>query len=152
MDWLMASPLLGTGANRVVVSGHSRAATSPPRIFATDPSRFTFDPRASRAACRSAPCRLRATAGSSRSTADFKLDDAAVRRSTSRASADDPAPLSSRPVPRRARSSSASRDILHEAWSPQSRALLLLPGLNHFSVVDAFTERGQPRTSSARAL
>jgi arylformamidase len=34
--------------------------------------------------------------------------------------------------------------LIAEAWAPQVRALVLLPGLNHFSIVDAFAERGQP--------
>jgi arylformamidase len=33
---------------------------------------------------------------------------------------------------------------LAAAWKPQVRRLHLLPGVNHFSIVDAFAERGQP--------
>ena len=32
---------------------------------------------------------------------------------------------------------------LAEAWTPQARALIL-PGLDHFSIVDSFAERSQP--------
>jgi arylformamidase len=34
--------------------------------------------------------------------------------------------------------------LLADAWLSQVRSLLVMPGLNHFSIVDAFAERGQP--------
>ena len=34
--------------------------------------------------------------------------------------------------------------MLAKAWAPQVHSLLILPGLNHFNIVDAFAERGQP--------
>lgn len=42
--------------------------------------------------------------------------------------------------------------ILARAWSPQVRAFLTLPGVNHFSIVDAFAERGNELHEAARAL
>ena len=42
--------------------------------------------------------------------------------------------------------------LLAEAWAPQVKSLLLLPGLNHFSIVDAFAERGQPLYDETLAL
>jgi arylformamidase len=33
--------------------------------------------------------------------------------------------------------------LIAERWSPQVSSLLVLPGVNHFSFVDAFAERGQ---------
>ena len=42
--------------------------------------------------------------------------------------------------------------LLADAWSPQVNALLMLPDLNHFGVVDAFAERGQPLYEHALAL
>ena len=44
-----------------------------------------------------------------------------------------------------------SRDLA-AAWQEQTRALLILPGLNHFSIVDALAERGQPLFSATLAL
>jgi arylformamidase len=41
---------------------------------------------------------------------------------------------------------------LAQAWKPQVRALHLLPGVNHFSIVDAFAERGQPLFEDTLAL
>jgi arylformamidase len=42
--------------------------------------------------------------------------------------------------------------ILAEAWKPQVKSLLVLPGYNHFSVVDAFAERGQSLHDATLAL
>ena len=36
-----------------------------------------------------------------------------------------------------------SRDFA-AAWAPQVRECQILPGYNHFSILDAFVERGQP--------
>jgi arylformamidase len=42
--------------------------------------------------------------------------------------------------------------LIAESWSPQVRAPLVLPGVNHFSIVDAFAERGQPLHEATVAL
>ena len=39
-----------------------------------------------------------------------------------------------------------------DAWAPQVKELLVLPDLHHFSVVDAFAERGNPLYESTLAL
>ena len=42
--------------------------------------------------------------------------------------------------------------VLADAWKPQVRSLIIAPGLNHFSIVDAFAERGQPLYEETLAL
>ena len=42
--------------------------------------------------------------------------------------------------------------LLADAWKPQVKDILVLPDLNHFSVVDAFAERGNPLYESTLAL
>ena len=42
--------------------------------------------------------------------------------------------------------------LLAHAWKPRVKELQILPGLNHFSAVDAFAERGQPLYDAALAL
>src|SRR6185437_4695881 len=42
--------------------------------------------------------------------------------------------------------------VLAEAWTAQVKAFLLLPGTNHFSIVDAFAERGQVLHDATLAL
>ena len=41
---------------------------------------------------------------------------------------------------------------LAKAWRPQVKELQLLPGLHHFSIVDAFAERGQRLHDATLAL
>ena len=158
MNWLLGShsPLgegRGDGANRVVVSGHSAGGHLTAALFATDPARFTFDPARIRggvpisAVADFAPIKLFSF------NADFKLDDAAVRRlDLTRKRPTISAPLVV--AAGAAESSEFQRQsrILHEAWAPQARSLLLLPGTDHFSIVDAFAERGQPLYEETLAL
>jgi arylformamidase len=42
--------------------------------------------------------------------------------------------------------------VLADAWRAQVKASLLLPGVDHFSIVDAFAERGQALHEAALAL
>jgi len=42
--------------------------------------------------------------------------------------------------------------LIADAWKPQVREHLVLPDLNHFSVVDAFAERGNPLYEGTLAL
>ena len=146
MNWLM-----GRGHDRVVVSGHSAgghltAALFTSRNLAFDAARIAggvpisglFD---------FAPLKLFSF------NADFKLDDAAIARLDL---AQQPRTLDAPLVVAAgaAESSEFQRQsrLLAEAWSPQVKSLLLLPGLNHFSIVDAFAERGQPLYEETLAL
>lgn len=156
MNWLMgsSSPLgRGAGSDRVVVSGHSAGGHLTAALFATDPSRYTFDTARIvggvpiSAVVEFAPLKLFSF------NADFKLDDAAVARlDLARRRPTIAAPLVV--AAGAAESSEFQRQsrVLYEAWKPQARSLLLMPGLNHFSIVDAFTERGQPLYEQALAL
>jgi arylformamidase len=42
--------------------------------------------------------------------------------------------------------------LLAESWAGMPATLEILPGYNHFSIVDAFAERGQPLHEKAKAL
>jgi arylformamidase len=42
--------------------------------------------------------------------------------------------------------------LLAQAWHPQVKSLLMLPGLDHFAIVDSFAERGQPLYDATLAL
>jgi arylformamidase len=153
MNWLMASPLLGRGGNKVVVSGHSAGGHLTAALFAGDRARYAFDTARVAggvpisAVVDFAPLRLFSF------NADFRLDEAAVARlalATRRPTVAAPLVIAAGAL----ESSEFRRQsrILHEAWKPQARSLLLMPGLDHFSVVDAFTERGQPLYEEALAL
>ena len=85
--------------------------------------------------------------------ADLKLDPTAARR----LSLVDKSPTVEAPLVIAAgerESSEFQRQslALAKAWKPQVRELQLLPGLNHFSIVDAFAERGQRLHDATLAL
>ena len=156
MNWLMDSPSPlgeGPGSGRVVVSGHSAGGHLTAALFAAPRSSLHFDPARIMGGVPIsgvfdfAPLKLFSF------NADLKLDDAAVARLN----------LAGRPstigaplvVAAGAAESSEFRrqsQVLADAWAGQVRSLLLLPGHNHFSVVDAFSERGQPLFESTLAL
>ena len=154
MNWLFANaPGRGVAMDRVVVSGHSAGGHLTAALFATPAERLAFD----RARIVGgvplsgifdfAPLRLFSF------NADFGLDEAAVARLSL---------LDKRPTLRAplvvaaggAESSEFRRQsrALADAWRGQVRELLLPPGIDHFSIVDAFAERGQPVFESTRGL
>ena len=146
MRWLMTSgPAHGMATHRVVVSGHSAGGHLTAAIFATPPARLGFD--ATRIA-GGVPISGLADFEPIRRfsfNSDFRLDAAAVARLNLHTRAPQlKAPLvvavggdESSEFVRQSR-------ILAEAWKPQVKSLLVMPGYNHFSIVDAFAERGQP--------
>ena len=158
MNWLLgsASPLgegRGEGRNKVVVSGHSAGGHLTAALFATPRERFTFDPARVAGGVPISPVVDFAPLKLFSFNAEFKLDDAAVARlDLTRRRPTIAAPLVVAAGASESSEFQRQARVLHEAWQPQSRALLLLPGLNHFSVVDAFTERGQPLYERALAL
>lgn len=84
---------------------------------------------------------------------DFKLDESGVRR----LNLYDKRPTIAAPLVIAAGASESSEflrqsRLLAQSWKPQVRSLLLLPGLNHFSIVDDFAERGQPLYEETLAL
>lgn len=143
----------GFAMDRVVVSGHSAGGHLTAALFAAPPSELKFD-------------QSRIVGGVPISglvdfeplrhfsfNADYKLDEAAAAR----LSLYDKRPTIPAPLivaAGAAESSEFQRQsrLLADAWKPQVRSLLLLPGLNHFSVVEAFAERGQPLYEEALAL
>ena len=134
----------GIEMQRVVLAGHSAGGHLVGALFAAHPSRLDFDP-----ACIAggvslsglfdfAPLRLHSF------NSDFKLDAAAAGRLSLH---DKPTTIKAPLVIAAggAESSEFQRQsrLIAAAWEPQVRSLLIVPGLNHFSIVDAFAERGQ---------
>jgi arylformamidase len=139
--------------DRVVVSGHSAGGHLTAALFAAPRERLEFDPARIvggvpiSGVFEFAPLKLFSF------NADFKLDDAAIARlDLARRPRSIGAPLVV--AAGAAESSEFQRQsrLLAEGWAPQVKSLLLLPGLNHFSVVDAFSERGQPLYEQTLAL
>ncbi len=139
--------------DRVVVSGHSAGGHLTAALFAAPRERLRFDPARIvggvpiSGVFDFAPLKLFSY------NADFGLDDAAVAR----LGLADKRPTIGAPLVVAAGAAESSEFVrqsrlLARAWAAQVRSLILLPGLHHFSVVDAFTERGQPLFESTLAL
>ena len=153
-NWLAAQGAsYGVPFERDVVSGHSAGGHLTAALFATARERLAFDPaRISGGVPISGifdfePLRLFAF------NADYQLDAAAAGRlSLMDKRATIAAPLV---VAAGASESSEFRRQSTEfaaAWAPQARPAMLLPGLDHFTVVDSFAERGQPLHEATLAL
>jgi arylformamidase len=154
INWLALNGIKhAVATERMVVSGHSAGGHLTAALFATPWSRLRFDP-------------TRIVGGAPISgifdfepllhfsfNSDFRLDDAAVRR----LNLFDKSPTLAAPLVIAAGGAESSEfqrqsRLLAEAWKPQVVALQILPGLNHFSIVDAFAERGQPLHDATLAL
>jgi arylformamidase len=145
-NWLVLNGVkYAISTERIVLSGHSAGGHLTAALFATAWSRLTFDP-------------ARIVGGTSISgifdfepmmhfsyNQELRLDTEQVKRLNlydKKPSIDAPLVVAvggdeSSEFQRQSR-------LLAEAWRPQVVSHLVLPGLNHFSVVDAFAERGQP--------
>ncbi len=153
-NWLMRHGAEhGLGTERVVLCGHSAGGHLTAALFAAPRERLEFDPR-------------RIVGGVPISgifdfepmlqfsfNADFRLDDAAVRRL---ALADRPrsvdAPLVVAVGAEETAEFVRQSQLIARAWAPQVKELQVLSGLHHFSVVDALAERGQRLYEATLAL
>jgi arylformamidase len=143
----------GVATDRVVVSGHSAGGHLTAALFATEASRLAFDT-------------ARIVGGvpfsgifdfepilQFRFNEDFKLDAAAAARLDLAGKK----PVIRAPLVVAAGAAESSEfqrqsQLLAQAWHPQVKSLLMLPGHNHFSIVDSFAERGQPLYDATLAL
>ena len=153
-NWLMLNGVKHRMAtDRVVISGHSAGGHLTAALFATPWSRLTFDPQRIvggvpiSALVDFEPIRLFSF------NSDFRLDEAAVQRLDLMGRA----PTIAAPLVVAVGGAESSEFIrqsrlLAKAWAKQVKSLQILPGYNHFSVVDAFAERGQPLHDATLAL
>ena len=153
-NWLMLDGVKHRMATeRVVVSGHSAGGHLTAALFATPWSKLRFDP-------------ARIVGGVPLSglvdfepmrrfsfNSDFRLDDDAVarldlykRRPTLEA------PLVVAVGGNESSEFVRQSQLLADAWRTHVKELQILPGYNHFSIVDAFAERGQPPHDATLAL
>ena len=142
----------GAPTSRLVVSGHSAGGHLTAAVFATPRGRFRFDP-----ACIVGGVPFSGVFDFEpllhfSFNADFRLDAAGARALSLHAARPVlPAPLVV--AAGGAESSEFQRQsrLLAAAWQPQARERIL-PGLNHFSIVDSFAERSQPLYEETLAL
>jgi arylformamidase len=143
----------GVSMDRVAVAGHSAGGHLVGALFATPRERLAFDP-------------ARIVGGVPVSgifdfsllrlhsfNADLHLDDASAKA----LDLHDKRPVVAAPLVVAAGADESAEfqrqsRLIAGAWGGQVRSLLLLPGLNHFSVVDAFAERGSRLNSATLAL
>lgn len=153
-NWLMLNGMKhGVATDRVVVSGHSAGAHLAAALFATPWSRLKFDP-------------ARLVGGVAFSgifdfepllqfsfNSDWRLD----RDSVARLNLHEKKPSLEAPLVIAVGADESSEfqrqsRLLADAWRPRVKSLLVLPGLNHFSIVDSLAERGQPLHDATLAL
>jgi arylformamidase len=153
-NWLFANgPAHGIDPERVVVSGHSAGGHLTAALFAAPRSALAFDP-------------ARIVGGVPISglfdfeplplfsgNAEFRLD----ARSARQLDLHDKTPTVKAPMVVAVGGDESSEFIrqstlIANTWKDQVKKLLVMPGLNHFSVVDAFAERGNPLYESTLEL
>ncbi len=154
VNWLFAhAGEHGVAMDNVVVSGHSAGAHLAAALFAAPRAKLAFDPAR---IAGGVPLSGVFEFGPLRAfsfNAEFGLDAADVERLDLAAK---PRSIGSALVVAAGADESSEFQrqsrVLAEAWKPQVKSFLLLPGVNHFSIVDAFAERGQPLYEQALAL
>jgi arylformamidase len=153
-NWLFrAGPSHGVSVDRVVLSGHSAGGHLTGAIFAAPANAMEFDPkRIAGGVPISGIFDFEPLMGHSFNT-DFRLDAGQVKR----LDLHDKRPTIRAPLVVAAGAAESAEfrrqsRCLADAWGTQVKALMMLPSLNHFSVVDAFAERGQPLYEASLSL
>jgi arylformamidase len=149
VNWVMAHRTTG----RAVVAGHSAGGHLVAALFATPLARLTFEP-------------ARIAGGVSLSglfdfapllqhsfNNDFRLDAAdAARLNLYDKASTVKAPLLVAAGGDESSEFQRQSRLIAERWAPQAEGPMILPGVNHFSIVDAFAERAQPLHRKALEL
>jgi arylformamidase len=154
MNWLFAnSRQQGFGTERVVVSGHSAGGHLTGALFAEPREKLLFDPERIVGGVPISGLFDFAPLPLFSGNADFHLDESQVKR----LNLYDRKPTLRAPlvVAVGADESSEFRrqsQVIADAWKPQVKEHLVMPSLNHFSVVDAFAERSNALYESTLAL
>jgi arylformamidase len=154
VNWLFrAGPSHGIAVDRVVLGGHSAGGHLVAAVMAAAREAMEFDPARIAGGVPisgifdfeplpffSGNAELRLDRDSARSLA---LHDKATTIA---------APLVVAVGGRESDEFKRQSQLIANAWKPQVREHLVLPDLNHFSVVDAFAERGNPLYEGTLAL
>jgi arylformamidase len=153
-NWLFAHGAgHGMNTDRVVLSGHSAGGHLTAAVMAAPREKLAFDPARIAGAVPISgvfdfePLRLFAF------NSDFRLDAASIARLALASRR----PTVEAPILVAAGADETSEfrrqsQLLADAWQPQAETLMLLPGHNHFSIVDAFAERGSPLYERTAAM
>jgi len=154
LNWIAANASTeGAGAGRIVVAGHSAGGHLVGALFAAAPDRIAFDTSRIAGGVPISGVFDFSPLPHFSGNADLRLDAASARaldlhgRRTTIG-----APLAV--AVGGAESSEFIRQsrLLADRWAPQVESLHILPGLHHFSVLEALAERGQPLHTAALEL
>ncbi len=154
LNWLFAEgPAHGMAMDRVVVSGHSAGGHLAAAVLAAPREALRFDPARIAGAVPISGIYDFEPLRHFSLNEEFRLDPAAVARldlGSRRPTIAAPTVI--------AAGAKESGEFLRQsrhlarAWEPQVRAHLELPGHDHYSIVDAFAERGQALHDAALDL
>jgi arylformamidase len=153
MNWIFrGAPAHGIAADRVVVSGHSAGGHLTAALFAAEAGRLEFDPgRIAGGVAFSGVFEFDPLLLFSYNS-DLRLDPASVARlNLAHRKRSIGAPLVVAAGAAESSEFQRQSHLLARAWHPQA-SLLMLPGLDHFGIVDSFAERGQPLHKATLAL
>ncbi|HEX5629693.1 MAG TPA: alpha/beta hydrolase, partial [Usitatibacteraceae bacterium] len=154
LNWIaIHAPVHGTGAERIVVAGHSAGGHLVGAIFAASRECFAFDPSRIAGGVPISGLFDFSPMPLFSGNADFRLDAASARA----LDLHDKRPTIAAPLVVAVGGDESGEFIrqsclLADRWAPQARELQILAGLNHFSVLEALSERGNPLHEATASL
>jgi arylformamidase len=154
VNWIAANAAVhGAGAGHIVLAGHSAGGHLVASVFAAARQRLAFDPARIAGGVPISGVFDFSPLPLFSGNADLRLDAASARA----LDLYDKAPTIAAPLVVAVGGLESAEFIrqsrlIADRWSAQVRALQILPGLHHFSVLEALAERGQPLHSAALAL
>lgn len=153
-NWIASNaPALGAGADRIVLAGHSAGGHLVGALLAAAPGRFAFDVSRIAGGVPVSGIFDFSPLPMFSGNADLRLDAASARTLDLHGRKPAvPAPLVV--AVGGAESSEFVRQsrLIADRWSDQVRLLALLPGLNHFSVLEPLGDRDHPLHAAALSL
>ena len=154
LNWIaIHAPVHGAGAGRIVASGHSAGGHLVGAIFAASRECFAFDPARLAGGVPISGVFDFSPMPLFSGNADFRLDSSSARAlDVHDRKPTNPAPLVVAVGGAESGEFIRQSRLLADRWAPQVRSLRILPGLHHFSVLEALAERGQPLHADALSL
>jgi arylformamidase len=154
VNWLAQhAPGHGAGAARIVVAGHSAGGHLAAALLAAAPGRLAFDTARIAGAVPVSGVFDFSPLPSFSGNADLRLDAASARA----LDLHDRRPTLAAPLVVAVGGDESGEFVrqsrlLAQRWSAQVRELQVLPALNHFTILDALAERGQPLHAATARL
>lgn len=154
LNWIAVNaPVHGTGAGRMVIAGHSAGGHLVGALFAAARARFTFDVSRVAGGVPISGVFDFSPLPHFSGNADLRLDAASARA----IDLHDKRPVLAAPLVVAVGGNESGEFIrqsrlIAERWAPQVRALQVIAGLHHFSVIEALAERGQALHAATATL